>query len=93
MLSAHIEKNPKTANEKLKTQLISYGNTTSYIDGAFGGVGFGLFARLISLPIGVTVAVVQYVSTPTYRKTFPVVAILIRIKNRLEAEQKLKEEN
>jgi len=91
MIEKYKDKNLETADKELKNQLISDGNRTTKMEGILGGGGIGLFARLISLPVAIVATTGQYISNPTYKKTFQVVAILIQIKNRLEAEQKLKD--
>lgn len=85
------KKHPNTAQEEFVEKIKSAGRFTSRMEGLVGGGGLGLFARLISLPVAAVVTTAQALSTPTYSKTYIVVVQLIQIKNRIDAEQKLKD--
>jgi hypothetical protein len=85
------EKDSKIVVEEFRKKLISEGKVWSGIEVVLGGGGASLLAKLATLPIAIGVTVGQAVSTPTYRKTFQVVAKLIQIKKRVEIEEKIKE--
>jgi len=85
------ETNPNNVSEILRKEIISCGKTDSGVEAVLGGGGLGIVARLISLPISIGVTAVQTVSTPTYRKTYQVVLKLIHVKQRIRAEEKLKD--
>ena len=82
---------PTSVSEKLKKEIIACGKADTRTEAILGGGGFGLVARLISLPVSIGVGTVQVFTTPTYRKTYQVALKLIDIKRRVRAEEKLKD--